>query len=145
MLQELTGEKELRFVGAGAYDAVLRDRVQAENLAGVQVLGPMNKRQTAIEMGRARYIMVPSLWQEPFGAVALEGLAAGAIPVIADRGGLMETAGEMGSYYDPDDDASFSRAVLRAKACLDAQLQSSEKCEAWALAVKQHLAKFEPQ
>lgn len=144
LLQKLTGETELRLVGSGSYDDQLRHRIKTENLSGVQVLGPKDKRQTAVEMGRARYIVVPSLWQEPFGAVALEGVAAGAIPIIADRGGLTETAGELGSYYDPDDDDSFSQAVSRAKALLDLQLQSPEKRVAWLEAVEQHLAKFEP-
>ncbi len=144
LLQTLTGESELRLVGSGGYDDQLRQRLRTENLSGVQVLGPKDKRQTAVEMGRARYIMVPSLWQEPFGAVALEGLAAGAIPIIADRGGLAETAGALGSYYDPDDDRDFTEAVLRAKALLDGQLESAEKREEWLIAVERHLTKFEP-
>jgi glycosyltransferase involved in cell wall biosynthesis len=41
----------------------------------------------------AAVALVPSLWDEPFGYVALEALAAGVPVLVADRGGLPELAG----------------------------------------------------
>jgi glycosyltransferase involved in cell wall biosynthesis len=38
-------------------------------------------------------VLVPSLWKEPFGRVAVEGLAAGAIVLVSNIGGLPETVG----------------------------------------------------
>ena len=34
--------------------------------------------------------MVPSTWDEPFGRVAVEAMAVGAVPLVANRGGLPE-------------------------------------------------------
>lgn len=40
--------------------------------------------------GEADIVLVPSLWPEPFGRVAVEALAAGKIPLVSDIGGLPE-------------------------------------------------------
>ena len=47
-----------------------------------------------------RYIIVPSIWKEPFGIVALEGLACGCVPIIANGGGLPEAAGNAGLVFE---------------------------------------------
>ncbi len=52
--------------------------------------GWLNTAQTNALLAEARALVVPSLWHEPFGLVALEAMAAGA-PVIASQvGGLPE-------------------------------------------------------
>lgn len=58
-------------------------------------------------------LVVPSLWDEPLGMVAVEGLANN-LPVIAsNRGGLVETVidGENGLLCDPDEPDSLGRAL----------------------------------
>lgn len=60
-------------------------------------------------------LVVPSLWEEPLGMVAVEGLANN-LPVIAsNRGGLRETVtdGSNGILCDPDDPDSLSHALRR--------------------------------
>jgi len=50
-------------------------------------------------------VIVPSLWNEPFGRVVIEAYAYG-IPVVASRrGGLCEliTEGKTGYFFNPDD------------------------------------------
>ena len=39
-----------------------------------------------------RVLLVPSVWEEPFGRVAAEALLNGIPPIVADRGGLPESA-----------------------------------------------------
>jgi len=46
---------------------------------------------------RIKILLVPSIWPEPFGRVAVEALSAGVVPIVADRGGLPEAVG-----YDPE-------------------------------------------
>lgn len=47
----------------------------------------------------SRAVLVPSVWEEPSGRVAAEGLANG-LPVLAsDRGGLPETLGDAGFVF----------------------------------------------
>lgn len=78
--------------------------------------------------------LVPSQWDEPFGRVAIEALAAGVIPLVADRGGLPEAVGHERQLIvestnveawadrirsvmrDPD---AFHAAVHRARSHLD--------------------------
>ena len=59
----------------------------------------------------ADVVVVPSLWEEAFGLVAVEGMAAGAAVVVSDAGGLPEVVGETGVVV-PRGDAVALRAVL---------------------------------
>lgn len=59
--------------------------------------------------------VVPSVWQEPFGIVALEGMAAGK-PVVASRvGGLQHTVvdGETGLLFPPRDYHALADCLAR--------------------------------
>jgi len=60
-------------------------------------------------------LVVPSIWDEPLGTVAVEGLA-NHLPVVAsNRGGLRETVvdGVNGYHCDPDKPASLGEALAR--------------------------------
>jgi glycosyltransferase involved in cell wall biosynthesis len=95
-------------------------------------------------MGRARYCFVPSLWEEPFGAVALEALAAGAIVVVADRGGLSEAVGPHGLLYDPFDEASLDQALRKAREKADLIRQSDTEAEKYRQDVSAWVDQFTP-
>jgi len=43
-----------------------------------------------------RLLLVPSLWEEPAGRVAVEAMINGIPPIVSDRGGLPETVGAGG-------------------------------------------------
>lgn len=47
-----------------------------------------------------RIMVVPSKWEEPFGLVALEGIACGCVVVAADGGGLPEAVGPCGVQFE---------------------------------------------
>lgn len=51
-------------------------------------------------MNMHRFLLVPSVWEEPFGVVVLEGLACGCIPIVSDGGGLPEAVGEAGLTFE---------------------------------------------
>jgi glycosyltransferase involved in cell wall biosynthesis len=64
---------------------------------------------------RADVCLVPSVWEEPFGIVAVEAMAAGR-PVVASRvGGLQESVvhGETGFIYDRYDAAELQSCLER--------------------------------
>jgi glycosyltransferase involved in cell wall biosynthesis len=64
---------------------------------------------------RSLMALIPSLWAEPFGIVALEAMASGR-PIIASRhGGLVDTVvdGETGILVPPNDSDALRRAIER--------------------------------
>ena len=59
-----------------------------------------------------RIMVVPSL-NEPFGIVALEGIACGCAVVASDSGGLPEAIGECGITFRSGDVSDLTRALKR--------------------------------
>ena len=72
----------LVFAGTGS----ARNRLEK---AGFEVLGWQGRTRLAATLARARALLFPPRWQEPFGIVGLEALALG-IPVVAWRSGGIE-------------------------------------------------------
>jgi glycosyltransferase involved in cell wall biosynthesis len=65
-------------------------------------------------IGRAHVVVMPSTWDEPFGLVALEGMAAGR-PVIASRvGGLAQfVTQEAGWLVEPGNPAALAEVLAQ--------------------------------
>jgi len=56
-----------------------------------KLIHPLSYQKKGQFLGNAKAVLIPSLWDEPFGLVAIEAMATGT-PVIAfSRGGLKET------------------------------------------------------
>ena len=55
------------------------------------------------DRGTAPIMIVPSIWEEPFGVVALEGIAAGCAVVASQGGGLPEAVGPCGILFPNGD------------------------------------------
>jgi glycosyltransferase involved in cell wall biosynthesis len=84
---------DARLLIVGSADA---DSDSAERVARLQASGPPGcqwlpaRRDVVTPLHAADVVTVPSMWQEPFGRVVVEGLAAG-LPVVASRvGGIPE-------------------------------------------------------
>lgn len=65
----------------------------------VQFRGSQTPQEVAREMNRHRWVVIPSRWAEPFGMVALEGIASGCAIIGSDQGGLPEAIGPCGLTY----------------------------------------------
>lgn len=85
------------------------------DLPGVTVLGPWPHALAMEALGRCLFAVVPSIWPEPFGLVALEAAAAGKPVVASDIGGLRDTVrdGETGLLVKAGDRADLERALRR--------------------------------
>ena len=59
----------------------------------------------------ADIVVVPSLWEEAFGLVAVEGMAAGAAVVVSDAGGLPEVVGDSGVVVPRGDPLALRSAL----------------------------------
>jgi glycogen(starch) synthase len=77
----------------------------------IRFLGSLRSTDIARELRQHRVIAVPSVWEEPFGIVALEGIASGCIPVVARSGGLPAAAGGCGAVYEKRDAAALAAAL----------------------------------
>lgn len=62
-------------------------------------------------MRAARCVVVPSLWQEPFGLVAAEAVALGRPVVAFAIGGLPEACGGKATLVPPGDIAALAKAL----------------------------------
>src|SRR5690606_40338743 len=65
----------------------------------VDFKGSLQGKELVDCLNQHKLILVPSRWEEPFGNVALEGMACGCIPVVSDGGGLAEAVGHAGLTF----------------------------------------------
>ena len=81
--------------------------------ATVDVVGNLPADVAVRLLRRARAAVVPSQWEETFGLVAVEAMAAGVPPLAPGRGSFPElvTDGEDGVLFDAEDPAALA-AVL---------------------------------
>jgi glycogen synthase len=91
---------KLTIIGSGPEESKLRQKVQdleiseQVNFAGVKV------EYELVKLLNAHKIMViPSIWDEPFGIVALEGIACGCVVVGSEGGGLKDAIGPCGMTF----------------------------------------------
>jgi glycogen(starch) synthase len=87
---------------------------QAERLgltAQVALLGTRPAPEVAEILNQHHVLVVPSLYHEPFGIVALEGIACGCLVVGSQGGGLKEAIGPCGLTF-PNGDATTLAAIL---------------------------------
>jgi glycogen(starch) synthase len=90
--------------------------------------------QALVETYRShRVLVVPSRWEEPFGVVALEGLASGCQLVVANVGGLPEAAGPTARIFPKDDWMALSE-ILKSLP----NRQSDEKRALIKMHLRQH-------
>lgn len=104
----------------------------------VDFVGTQTSEQLANLLRRHQILVVPSRWAEPFGIVALEGIACGCVVVGSGKGGLAEAIGPCGVTF-PNGDA---RALAKAIAGL---LGDPAECDRFRQNAVAHLARFTPR
>ncbi len=86
---------------------------QGEVAPGVRGTGWIPHHGMADLYRRAKVVVVPTLWPEPFGLVALEAMACGRPVVASDIGGLSNTVGPTGLAFPPGDVDTLSELLYR--------------------------------
>jgi glycosyltransferase involved in cell wall biosynthesis len=111
--EEAGGHPALKLAIAGA--GPLGDEVAAwaGARASVVMAGTLSAGECADLISRARAVLLPSAWEETFGLVAVEAMAAGVPPVAAAHGSFPEliTSGVNGALFDPGDPLALGRAI----------------------------------
>jgi glycosyltransferase involved in cell wall biosynthesis len=102
----------LTIIGEGPDEPVIRRAVVGHRLSEqVRFLGPLHGRALVDALNGHRLLVVPSVWEEPFGIVALEGLACGLVPIVADSGGLPDAVGDAGVVVPQADPAALASEI----------------------------------
>jgi len=128
-------EVNLTIVGEGAQRAEIEAQAAALGLAGrVTFTGIVRGMALGDLMRRHQVMVVPSVNEEPFGIVALEGLACGCRMVVSNFGGLPEAVGDQALLFPPGDAAALAARLEQA---LDAPAPVRGEVEAY-------LAQFAP-
>jgi glycosyltransferase involved in cell wall biosynthesis len=107
------GEPGLNLIIAGG--GPLGDEVAAWASArpSVEMTGLVSSDRCAELISRARAVLLPSAWEETFGLVAVEAMAAGVPPIAAGHGSFPEliTPGFDGVLFSPGDPGALALAI----------------------------------
>lgn len=107
----------LTVVGQGPEEPRLREQAEREGLAGqVTFLGARTGEELVRLLNRHRVLVVPSRYDEPFGIVALEGIACGCAVVGSAGGGLPEAIGPCGRTFRNGDAAELAAVLAQVLA-----------------------------
>jgi glycogen synthase len=139
LLQHDGFSPDLTIVGSGPEEGDLR-KLSAQLGLDRQVTftGQQSGNLLAKTLNRHRVLAVPSRWAEPFGVVALEGIACGCVVVASQDGGLKEAIGPCG--------LTFENGKVDALAARLRRLINEPETRADLLKnAAEHLAKFQSQ
>jgi len=98
-------EPKLTVIGDGSAREKLKGRTRDLGLAeAVEFAGELRPgNELTSLLNRHKIMVVPSRWQEPFGLIALEGIACGCAVIGSSGGGLPEAIGSCGVTFPNGD------------------------------------------
>lgn len=104
----------LTVIGDGPEAPALRRQADALGVAGqVDFAGRRVGPELVAALSAHQVLVVPSVWEEPFGVVALEAMACGCVPLVARSGGLPDAVGACGVVVPRCDREALARAIAR--------------------------------
>jgi glycosyltransferase involved in cell wall biosynthesis len=97
----------LTIIGSGEEEELLKRMVDDLGInEQVEFTGAKKGDELVRLLNQHQMMVVPSLWNEPFGIVALEGIACGCVVIGTEGGGLPEAIGPCGvTFPNGDSDA----------------------------------------
>jgi glycosyltransferase involved in cell wall biosynthesis len=128
----------LTIVGDGPEKTALHKQAEELAVAGqVNFAGVKRDTELARLLNAHRIMVVPSRWREPFGIVALEGIACGCVVVGSENGGLPDAIGRCGMTFPNGDVKALADALAEL-------LTNSEKLASFQLEAAAHLERHRP-
>jgi len=97
--QMRNGPREVSVIGSGPEEANLRELGKDLGVR-VRFVGQLQGEELVRELNRHEVLVVPSRWAEPFGNVALEGMACGCVVIGSKGGGLPDAIGQGGLLFE---------------------------------------------
>jgi glycogen(starch) synthase len=130
---------QLTVVGSGPEQANMQELAKRLGLDDqVQFRGAQSGPELASTLNQHQMLVVPSKYDEPFGVVALEGIACGCAVIGSNGGGLPEAIGPCGITFPNGDIGALENALERL-------LTQPEEREGLIAAAPKHLAQFQPR
>ncbi len=99
----------------------------------IEMTGTLTHQEIALRLAEHQILVAPSHYNEPFGLVALEGIACGCVVIGSTGGGLPEAIGPCGLTFPNDDARALAQAISRL-------LHSPELREDLLSGAEEHLA-----
>ncbi|MGZ8182614.1 MAG: glycosyltransferase family 4 protein, partial [Methylobacter sp.] len=112
ILKEQGKQPGLTVIGVGPDEADFLKLSEELGLTEqVEFIGPKKGESLAEAVNQHKVMVVPSLWHEPFGIVALEGMACGCVVVGSERGGLQDAIGPGGLTFPNGDSKALAACI----------------------------------
>ncbi len=135
-LQQVNVRANLTVVGDGPEMSALVSQCEELSLREqVKFVGVKKGTELRDLLNGHRILVVPSLWAEPFGIVALEGVACGCVVVGSKDGGLGEAIGPCGLLFPNGNCDALTD-------CLRRLLNSPDQINTLLANRRDHLVKF---
>ena len=120
----------LTVIGRGPDEEQLRALATALGISEqVTFCGPREGEALARRLNEHQILVVPSRWKEPFGVVALEGIACGCVVVATKGGGLGDAVGPCGVLVANDDVDDLARGLELALTSASTQAACRDAAE----------------
>lgn len=102
----------LTVIGDGPEAESLQVQAKAREVeAQVSFVGAKRGEELTRLLNSHRIMVVPSKWKEPFGIVALEGIACGCVVVGSEGGGLKDAIGPCGVTFENGNTAQLTTVL----------------------------------
>ncbi|MFL6519323.1 MAG: glycosyltransferase family 4 protein [Chthoniobacterales bacterium] len=138
-LRERHLHPQLTVVGSGPELAKWQDLTKQLGLdTHVEFRGPQTGSELAATLQEHQTLVVPSKYDEPFGVVALEGIACGCAVIASNGGGLPEAIGPCGITFHNGDVVALEQALERL-------LTRPDERERLVAQGPEHLLQFHPR
>jgi glycogen(starch) synthase len=103
----------LTIIGTGPEESNLIEQAKYLEIKDqVTFAGAKIKRELSELLNVHKIMVVPSLWDEPFGIVALEGIACGCVVIGSEGGGLKDAIGDCGVTFPNGDAVQLANIIF---------------------------------
>ena len=135
----LETKPRLTIAGDGPERGRLENQMRGLQLQSqIDFVGNQSSENLAKLLNRHHILVVPSRWKEPFGIVALEGIACGCVVVGSAEGGLPEAIGPCGTTFPNGDVRALAKVLTEL-------LNNPTQRDTLRHGAASHVAKFTPR
>lgn len=101
-------------IGSGPEEERLKEFTRTSGITQqVRFVGAKQGTELAQLLNAHKIMVVPSRWREPFGVVALEGIACGCVVIASEDGGLIDAIGNCGVTFPNGNAEALAHEIQR--------------------------------